>query len=595
MADKNVTIRFKADTASLEAGSRRAAVAMGGVAKASDKTKGSTDKSTKALKKFEDQTGEADSVLQGLAGALDQVSPELGNLARVAGDASGGLEAVARAGPVAGVALGAVAVVGLAVATAFASAQAEMEAATRTQEAAAASAARTVTVYRELDAILGVTVSDTEAQARAVADLINEEAANRAEIQAQISGMENFADRSSDVLIGLKAANAVFGEFTGKDEELAQLNTRLAESEARLAGIKREAQDAVNAVDLLAPGEFETAGRVDFPKAGGGGRRASAGPSPKDVAAARSLAEAERARAALLPDILQATEGLSDAEIRRRIELERIGEALQLNAITSEEATALQLQTEEEFAAVQLANIAEREAAREKAHDNAIARSEAEVEASEAEAEAAKAAAFESLAAAEQAAEGIMDLSDTIIDAKIANLDLETAEGKARATELAEMQKKVAVTGAIVSAAAGLVKSVEVLGPPVPPNVAGILGFAAAGAIGAAGIIAASMVPLPTFATGGIVPNFADHGLVAASPGEGVITEAGVNSIGGPAAVDAINAGRGGSGGGGAVVNVYGHKVYDDFVADNIAKGGPLQEAVWGRNGRPGHSRRLRT
>jgi len=51
------------------------------------------------LKRVEDGAGETDSILQGLAGALELVSPELADMARVAGDAAGGLEAVSRAGP----------------------------------------------------------------------------------------------------------------------------------------------------------------------------------------------------------------------------------------------------------------------------------------------------------------------------------------------------------------------------------------------------------------------------------------------------------------------------------------------------------------
>ena len=57
-----------------------------------------TKEATAELKHLEDVTGEADSVMQGLASALDLVNPALADVVRGAGDLSGGIEAVARTG-----------------------------------------------------------------------------------------------------------------------------------------------------------------------------------------------------------------------------------------------------------------------------------------------------------------------------------------------------------------------------------------------------------------------------------------------------------------------------------------------------------------
>ena len=95
----------------------------------------------------------------------------------------------------------------------------------------------------------------------------------------------------------------------------------------------------------------------------------------------------------------------------------------------------------------------------------------------------------------------------------------------------------------------------------------------------------------PEFPMGGIVPSL-DHQLISAQPGEAVLNREAVNRLG-PSGIDALNNGRAGVGEV-VVVNRYEHRIFDAFMADHLAQGGPLVNALNRRSGPPGHSRRRR-
>lgn len=76
------------------------------------KTEGKLEGLRQQTRHISDDAGDADSVLQGMAGALDLVNPKLAEGARVAGDFAGGFEAIARLG---GVALRVLGPIGIAV------------------------------------------------------------------------------------------------------------------------------------------------------------------------------------------------------------------------------------------------------------------------------------------------------------------------------------------------------------------------------------------------------------------------------------------------------------------------------------------------
>lgn len=96
----------------------RASAAFSQVADSAQRAEDGAQSAAAGMKNMEDATGQADSILQGLAGAVDRVVPGLGDLMRGAGDAAGGMEAMAKVGPgligvLGGVGLGVAALAGI--------------------------------------------------------------------------------------------------------------------------------------------------------------------------------------------------------------------------------------------------------------------------------------------------------------------------------------------------------------------------------------------------------------------------------------------------------------------------------------------------
>ena len=142
--------------------------------------------------------------------------------------------------------------------------------------------------------------------------------------------------------------------------------------------------------------------------------------------------------------------------------------------------------------------------------------------------------------------------------------------------------QKAAASGAIViNTAQAIMKALAELGP--------IAGAVSAIGIGIAGGVQLATVlaePAP-FHTGGIVPT---NGMVNALGGEAFLNRETTSRLG-QDGVNDLNSGGGGGGGAIQIQNVYGHRVFDRFVIDNISKGGPLSSAIQGGS-RVGHSTR---
>jgi len=144
---------------------------------------------------------------------------------------------------------------------------------------------------------------------------------------------------------------------------------------------------------------------------------------------------------------------------------------------------------------------------------------------------------------------------------------------------LYEMQKAAAMTSITIDTASAIVSAYAWAGPLYPIAAAAI----AAGGAMQLGIVSATP---PPFHVGGIVPD--GSGLVAALPGEAFLNRQATANLG----ADGVAALNSGGGAGGMVIqNVYGHRVFDRFVIDNISKGGPLNSAIKG-NTRVGHRKR---
>ena len=178
--------------------------------------------------------------------------------------------------------------------------------------------------------------------------------------------------------------------------------------------------------------------------------------------------------------------------------------------------------------------------------------------------------------------------ADMVAQNRLDNMDKTTDAGRAEAERMFRIQKALAMVGVLIDGAAATVKAFAQFGPPPSP-----VGIAAAVAAGAATTASLAMIAAqkPEFPMGGIVPSI-DHQLISAQPGEAVLNRQAVNRLG-PSGIDALNNGRAGLGEV-VVVNRYEHRMFDAFMADHLAQGGPLVNALNRRSGPPGHSRRRR-
>lgn len=142
-------------------------------------------------------------------------------------------------------------------------------------------------------------------------------------------------------------------------------------------------------------------------------------------------------------------------------------------------------------------------------------------------------------------------------------------------------QKAAAAGSIVISTAAAIMKALEELGP-----IAGAVSSAAIAITGGVQLATVLAQP-PPFHTGGIVPS---NGMVNALGGEAFLNRETTSRLG-QEGVNALNSGEGLAGGAIQIQNVYGHRVFDRFVIDNISKGGPLASAIQGGS-RVGHSTR---
>jgi hypothetical protein len=186
------------------------------------------------------------------------------------------------------------------------------------------------------------------------------------------------------------------------------------------------------------------------------------------------------------------------------------------------------------------------------------------------------------------AASMLANVAHDLTDIRIENMKELDAAGRAELERMFRVQKAISIAGVVIDGAAATMKAFAQFGPPPSP-----VGIASAALVAAAtGIqIAKIAAQKPEFPMGGIVPSI-DHQLISAQPGEAVLNRQAVNRLG-PSGIDALNNGRGGVGEV-VVVNRYEHRMFDAFMADHLAQGGPLVNALNRRSGPPGHSRRRR-
>lgn len=174
-------------------------------------------------------------------------------------------------------------------------------------------------------------------------------------------------------------------------------------------------------------------------------------------------------------------------------------------------------------------------------------------------------------------------MMNSIMEESIKTSDKLTDKQKKHLKILWLAQKAAVIAGIAMNTAGAIMKGYEQLGPIGGTIFAGV---ATALGITQAGIVAAQK---PPFHSGGIIP--ADGGrqgvMINALPGESVLTREATASLG-QDGVNSLNSGMSAGSQPLVVEMVYKHRVFDNFISDNISKGGPLSSAI--RSGkRVGH------
>jgi len=195
------------------------------------------------------------------------------------------------------------------------------------------------------------------------------------------------------------------------------------------------------------------------------------------------------------------------------------------------------------------------------------------VQAAEKELSDAEAAFSEKMATAESYYSAAGKLSSLLTEATSQDFDTSTKAGKDAAIRQFNTQKAVAVA---LSIAQGALAVVQAIGSAPPPfNIPAIVATGIAVTAETATIAAQQ----PKFHTGttGFRP---DEGGAVLQRGEGVVTSAGMSKPGMRETVAAANSGRTPGGNGGSMNMVYQHKVYNEFIRDNLKAGSPLTRRI---------------
>jgi len=592
---------------------------------AEEATRGAAD----ATRSLEDRFGKVGSAASKLSGGLDLIAPGLGEVGRGIADladvgevASGSMGLSGLAGSAAALA-GPLAILGLAltpIIVAFmdekhraeeaAAALARYEEATKAASAANDEFDRAIgDVNDQFKLLFGLETQNEQASRKSEAALRAKAEAANASARALIA--ESEAQRAA--IKGAATMDAIRGAETESTKQYAKLTDTIKQQTTVI-------KDNDAAVELSAEVLREKAKADDQAEANAKRRaareKAAAEASRRAAEAERLAAEALAEHQAMLAPLLAAEKQI---ESQRSAELEQSGKlAVQLDelrALKLQLAAAGQLSAEEaaKFTAAEQtfaedlteALIAEetkrqagidaiRKKAKEKEDADAKERAEKEAAANEAKLQAmaqvadviaqyTDVAMQHDVAAYEQAQADREALGKNATKAEkdAADKRLEVTRNAARKAFLIDKAAKMAS-----AAAATALAVVQALSAGVPP-----FNYIAAGAVGAAGLIQQGVIASqqPSFHSGGLIGTMApDEQQATVRRGEAVLSPVGRRSMGD----DTIRAANAGMGGGQTIMvqQVYRHRVFDSFVADNLRTRGPLSRAL-GAGARAGQRR----
>lgn len=576
------------------------------------------------LEGLKDTTGELDSSLKGLGGAVGLVSPNMERLLFVTGELSGGIEASARlsmlfkgslsgiVGPLSLVAVGAVA----AGAAIFSLSQDARRATIDSEALEGALAAldsankRVAKTRLELRVESGE-LSQLEAQLETVADTVREDFAQELEdAKAPFAGFRENAVAAHQALqdvrtqLDLAASGSIPGGAAAV-RDLTERENRLSQAFREQVGALEEAidgstQEATTRRAVMATVEEEIALRTQLLESRiAAERERKAADAAREARARREKAraereaaqrEAERKREEERRKAEEAAMKLQDARIRgadmlaeargaeAQVEREYAKAIMEVNALRVQGAI-----TEEEMTELVLAAFQKRSEAIDELKAKQVDLNET---------------TKLSLTDYGKAITAVQDLTGNALAAMAEDIDrreaeaLATAEGnlekqaeikaqfdQERAGEMSRVFKAnqaTAIAGAVIS---GAQAAAAALAPP-PTGFGPNLGLAMIPILAANTAAQVAMIAQqkPSFHQGGMIGGQGDQ-MITAQGGEAVLNRAAVASLGGESGVDSLNAG--GAGGGAVVVQmVYKQRVLDELIVDNLAKGGPLKRAI---------------
>lgn len=350
-----------------------------------------------------------------------------------------------------------------------------------------------------------------------------------------------FADTIDDTLIAL--ASGVTGYTLAK-------------------GLAEGYEDAIKAVDSLRAKTAALQGGAPQRVRGAPGAAAESDTAAPTVAAATEATDAairdlERLQAAQRKAAEARLSERAKIQLAFEREIDTIARAMEAGADLDEAQTAINVAQTERI--IKLAEL-ERQIHEEK------------MERMRLEAEEAQRLNQETVASTADALDALAGLAGT---AATAMAEAGSAGARKNAALLFGVQKALAAAMIPLRLAEGLMTAAA-----QPPPINAIQSGTVIATAAAQGIAIASAKP-PTFDRGGIInAGTGDQVAAAVLPGEAILSREAVANIG-EGGVNALNSGRG-AGGPMVVQMVYRHRVFDEFVQDNISAPTPLGSALRG-------------
>jgi hypothetical protein len=355
-------------------------------------------------------------------------------------------------------------------------------------------------------------------------------------------------------------------------EELQQAWDAEATLQANLDAIKAlgdEGRDAINAYGAAITKEAEAQEHA---------ARATRAHTEETARLNKEAAEAARLQAEIAKLTQKYSEEVSrtkfgDAYTDLQLRLDELAEAQERGVLNEQDALLLREQAWDDYHAEISKGEAALEAERRKAHDAELARI-AKEETDH------LASTQKQLAAAAFVVSSLQSISDAAFEAKMAGMDEESKAYQRYALKQFKVNQALQIASAGVNLAQATLMTMATLGPPVPPNVAGIAGMAFTVGAGAAQITAIAAQEPPKMHDGGLVkragPGEVD---IRAKEDEYMLTKAQVDNAGGPEALDSL---RGGPGLGGTIVleNRLRHRTLDTATFEVMGAGGKVSKAT---------------